>query len=960
MRHLPWIVHVLLLGMLACLLFASPGLAQSDDGAQTSPPARVSVILELDAPPVAHIYAAHRHLQSQDAGGASAESADAVAAVTQAHLAAVEDAQIATLAALDALDVEVIYRVQRVYNGIAVRVPADQVAALADLPGVKAVHPLIAKTPSNAQAVDLVGAPQLWLGESISLTGKGVSIGIIDTGIDYLHTMFGGPGTGYTENDPTVITDSNAFPSSKIVGGYDFVGDDYNANVSSPQYQPVPHPDPDPRDCYGFGHGTHVAGTAAGYGVNSDGTTYSGPYSATLDLSAMRIAPGVAPEASLYALKVFGCSGSSEVVDLAIEWAVDPNQDGDLRDHLDVINLSLGSNFGDTYDATSVAAENAARVGVVVVASAGNAGDVHYAMSRPGVAPGVIAVGASTMPGQGGNPNEGVASFSARGPRRGANWLKPDIVAPGQDIFSARQGTGSFGTASSGTSMAAPVVTGGMALLRQVRPAVGIPGWSPAELKALVMNTAAYPLADANGNTYSLLRAGAGRIDLPAAQAAHLIAFDMENPEQVSVNFGLVEVLGRTTTVRMIQLKNKASDPIRVTVSYTNVRTMPGVTLEVAEGQVIDVPGFGYASVPVTLTAVAGAMQRVHDPVRNTDEPLSLPGLDEVSGYVVFAPVQVGPDDPPNHPAVHVPVYAVPRPVSQLEAISAPIRLGDAPSGTITLPLIGQGITGTNPPTTTVSLAGVFELQHSSPPLTAVPSGDPVLERYANADLYHVGVAGPVTVDDVQMIYFAVTTYGIRSTPHEVIFQIQLDTDGDNLPEFVLSNRDRDYALLLGLTVSDDFVGVLEPYNNAARMIQGPLNVYPPEVYDTRLFASNAIILPLRLEDLGDASHQLHYRVRAFSRDVDNGATLDALIDQTPWLVADWTHGTGLLQAPPVVPVEPGMTLTIPYVHHALAQRRTQGILLLYLHNQSENPSQVVPLELGWPHNLYLTPLHKP
>lgn len=967
MRHLRWIVHVLLLGMLTCLLFASPGLAQAEPAVGAAEPiepvtpsapplddlpsagqdARVSVILELDAPPVAAIYAAT--MRNHPVQGAAQ---DVVAAATQAHLAAVEDAQRTTLGALADHEAEVIYRIQRVYNGIAVRVPADQVAALAALPQVKAVHPLIAKTPSNIRPAQTVGAPQLWAGNGISLTGQGVSIGIVDTGIDYLHTMFGGPGTGYALNDSTVITDIDAFPSAKVAGGFDFVGDSYNANVSSPQYQPIPQPDPDPRDCYSFGHGTHVAGTAAGYGVNGDGTTYTGPYSATLDLSAFRIAPGMAPGAALYALKVFGCSGSSEVVDLAIEWAVDPNQDGDLSDHLDIINLSLGSNFGAVYDATSIAAENAVRAGVVVVASAGNAGDTHYAMSSPGVAPGVIAVGASTTPGQAGNPNEGIAAFSARGPRRGTSWIKPDLAAPGFETFSARQGTGSFGTVSSGTSMAAPVVAGGMALLREARPAVGAPGWSPRELKALVMNSAAYPLLDADGNAYSVLRAGAGRLDLPAAQAGRLIAYDLDRPEQVSVNFGLLEVLDRTTAIRTIQLANKSSQAITVTVGYTALTTIPGVTLDVAVGEVLTVPAFGYAGVDVTLTAVAASMRRTLDPTRTANADLALPHLDDMGGYVTFTPA------PSRQPPIHVPVLATPRPASQLEAAAAPLALGDAPSGTLALPLIGRGITGTNPPTTTVSLVGVFELQHSSPPILAVPTGDSALEHYANADLQYVGVMGPVEVNGIDMLYFAVSTFGKHSTPHEVIFQIQLDTDGDNVPEFNLSNRDRDYALLLGLTLSDNFVGVLEPRSSTARLIQGPLNVYAPDEYATRLFETDVMIVPVRIEDLADASHQLHYRVRAFSRDIDNGSTLDALIDQTPWLIADWTAGRGLTQTPPVIPAQPRMSLSVPYDRNALAQRRTQGVLLLYLHNRAAMRAQVVPLDFAWPYYSYLVPLY--
>src|SRR5690606_30826348 len=110
---------------------------------------------------------------------------------------------------------------------------------------------------------------------------------------------------------------------------------------------------------------------------------YSGPYSSSSDLNQLKIGPGVAPHAQLYALKVFGCQGSSELVDLAIEWAMDPNGDGDLSDHVDVINLSLGSDFGSPFDMTTIAAENAAAAGVIVVAAAGNGGDTVYVVDSP-------------------------------------------------------------------------------------------------------------------------------------------------------------------------------------------------------------------------------------------------------------------------------------------------------------------------------------------------------------------------------------------------------------------------------------------------------------------------------------------------------------------------------------------------------------------------------------------------
>jgi serine protease AprX len=183
-------------------------------------------------------------------------------------------------------------------------------------------------------SVPYIKADRVW--ETFGNRGTGVTVAIIDTGIDYNHGAFG-----------------SAF-GVKVVGGHDFVNND-----------------DDPMD--DNGHGTQVAGIVAG---NGDGVL------------------GVAPDAKLVAMKVLDATGSGRASDIvaAFERIVDPNGDGDTTDHYDVANASLGgSSSGD--DPVAKAAENAVLAGVVLCAAAGNQG-AFQSVSSPAVAPSVIAVGA--------------------------------------------------------------------------------------------------------------------------------------------------------------------------------------------------------------------------------------------------------------------------------------------------------------------------------------------------------------------------------------------------------------------------------------------------------------------------------------------------------------------------------------------------------------------------------------
>jgi len=252
-------------------------------------------------------------------------------------------------------------------NGVAWKVRTQDLEQLKKMPDVKRVSYIIPAQPHLSNSVPWIGAPEVW-----NTTGNGdnngnaapVTIAIIDSGIDYYHAGFGGTGnvSDFTNNDPSII-EPGTFPTDKVLGGIDFAGAD-NAAFAT---------DPDPVGI-GSRHGTHVAGIAANIGTD-------------------KVSPGVAPGADLYAVKVFADNGGSTTVShLGIQWAEDPNQDGDTSDRADVMNLSLGSSYGRIDDISSIAVEDASKSGSVVVISAGNSGDIPYIHGGPAVAPSAISV----------------------------------------------------------------------------------------------------------------------------------------------------------------------------------------------------------------------------------------------------------------------------------------------------------------------------------------------------------------------------------------------------------------------------------------------------------------------------------------------------------------------------------------------------------------------------------------
>lgn len=295
-----------------------------------------------------------------------------------------------------ALGGKVYEQYQDAYNGMAVRVPLANVGAVSSLPGVVSVQPDRLVQLDNTAGVQYVRGHEAW--GDLGLTGAGVKVAVIDTGIDYFHSNFGGSGkpADFKNNNGTII-EPGSFPTAKVAGGTDFVGDAYDASSDDPAVN-TPKPDPDPADCNG--HGSHTAGTAAGFGVKANGTTFHGPYNSSTFSGdgTFRIGPGAAPESTIYAYRVFGCEGSASdaVIVAALNQA--------MKDKVDVVNMSLGSVFGRADAADSVASDTLAENGIVVVASAGNSGPNGYLTGSPAAATRALSVAAidassATFPG---------------------------------------------------------------------------------------------------------------------------------------------------------------------------------------------------------------------------------------------------------------------------------------------------------------------------------------------------------------------------------------------------------------------------------------------------------------------------------------------------------------------------------------------------------------------------------
>jgi serine protease AprX len=366
-------------------------------------------------------------------------------------------------------------------DGFVARLPRNTAPALQGAPGVvsatgDAAVRLSGLADGSTQSgtsmgalTRTIGAHDLW---EAGVTGAGIDVALIDSG---------------------VVPVNGLSTPGKVVNGPDL---SFDQQAGAPPYLDT------------FGHGTNIAGIIAG----RDNANSNGSLPGSGDFA------GIAPGARIVNVKVASAGGETDVsqVIAAIDWVVQHRSSDGLN--IRVLNLSFGTDGTQDplVDPLAYAVEVAWRNGIVVVAAAGNAGEQRRRLANPAVDPYIIAVGAADTHATSTLGDDTVPTWSSPGDA----VRTPDLVAPGVSVPSLRDpgsildlatpsATGSRFLRGSGTSQAAAVVSGAVALLLDDRPSM-----TPDQVKALLISTAdRLPAADP-------VTQGAGMVDLEGAVKA--------------------------------------------------------------------------------------------------------------------------------------------------------------------------------------------------------------------------------------------------------------------------------------------------------------------------------------------------------------------------------------------------------------------------------------------------------
>ncbi|MEN9734903.1 MAG: hypothetical protein RLZ45_2898, partial [Verrucomicrobiota bacterium] len=454
-----------------------------------------------------------------------------------------------------------------------------------------------------------------------------------------------------------------------------------------------------------------------------------------------------------------------------------------------------------------------------------------------------------------------ISGSSSRGPGSPDSQLKPDIAAPGHDILSAKAGGGVQGVGMTGTSMAAPMIAGAAALMRQAHP-----DWSTVEIKAALMNTAT-TMRDGHGNAYAESRVGAGRVRPDAAVGSSLVAYADDDSGRVSVSFGALLVTNTYGETRKIRVVNHGLQDTDLDVSVAATVQRSGFSL-VPKAPTVRVPARGSATVEVDLTVDPSRLDVSLDPATESrlgGKARMFPN--EASGLIRFSNAQG---------MIQVPYYAQVRAGSDWQSTKRTLR---PPSSTYSQDLVDMSLGFQGFSAHTNPVVSVFELG-----VTSLPIYDSDFVAKAG-DLLAVGAAtdGPVLGDlSKATVSFGLVTAGpwTMPTPELVRMEVAIDTNGDEEPDFVVENGNSGSPDVLETTVTpaagDPMPGL-------------PLNVETPDRLDTAALNNSVLILPIPASSIGLGTGQtaFRYRVRTYRPLFNNRAPEGILIDGTDWISFD-------------------------------------------------------------------------
>jgi subtilisin family serine protease len=964
-----------------------------DDRPALTADGRLHLFLQMEDAPAALVFAernesyfqANRFLYRGGASDARREAEERASSESMAHARMLDQKQqvLAERLTSPEFNATIIYRTQTATNGIAVLVRPDQWQALAQLPGVvnvALIHPKMLRVNSS---INYMGTRNFWDPTKLNGRGEGIGIAVIDTGLDFVHRAFGGSGDGtptgtgttsYVRNATTIGggTPATNFPTAKVIWGWDVVGDAYNGGLASPPNN-TPSPDPNPMDVNG--HGTACSSLAAGFGVTSANLTYPGPWDATNPDTAAattKISPGIAPLASLYALRVFGIAGatfvSADAVDIATAvhiWQLGPAGDplpprlANLTGAapiprtpvLSVLSMSLGDDAGLDYvgDPDTDSANNATAAGLSVLAAAGNAGDNYYIAGTPANATGAISVAAS-FNGQGGTIADSMASYSARGPRPSDSKLKPDITGPAEAVSTANVGSNNGNRSFNGTSSATPHVAGAMALIRQLRP-----GYTAEEYKALMLNSVRVdPRVTAAGAFYGISRIGVGRITLdPIDNFPTALAMAVGPDAPVNVSFGLVSVpvFGSQQLTKMVRVVNKENVARTFNVTFTDWATTPGATYSLPDGNTVNLPANGVATLRVQLDVAGSQLRHSRDAQASATQGANARNfVSEAAGRLQFT--EVGGS---GH-SMRLSVHSVVRPVSALSA--TPAALNTNPSQMITLN--GTGI-NTGPNTSTllnnpadiVSQAKGFELQYQN-----LTSSGTIFEQ---SEIKYVGITSDFTLrpnpfdptagttNQSTVMVFAVAMHKDFAIPGELGTQVRILIDRNRtgatdivLRNYTPSGQPNVYQTGTSPTAGNVSDGVVV---TSTGFFANVTTAVP-----NNMLNNNLALLPVRVQQLGITAATAHfnYKVQVTRHDAF-GYTVNS---ESPWLTYDVAN-PGIDASSPTTTLEPFMLNGQPAQSFGVTVNQTNivnngslGLLMVYPHNATGQRTQVIPAQL--------------